>query len=262
MFSDEITTSDAFLDMPTESQLLYFHLGMNADDDGFIGNPKMIQRTIGASDDSFGASDDSFKILLAKKFLLQFIGGIVVVKHWRINNQIRKDRYRETKYTKEKATLFIRENGSYTFNPQNALPIPKGHFITGIERDKEDGNHLATSRQPSIGKVRLGKVRIDKNNTSEESLEKKSNIPVLIDLFKTVNPSYGKWFGNKTQRAACERMLKIYSIEKLEKVINFLPKSNKVKFCPVITTPLQLEDKFASLVAFWQKENVEEHPNI
>lgn len=144
MFSDEITISDAFLDMPNESQLLYFHLGMNADDDGFISNTKMIQRTI-------GASEDSLKILFAKKFLLSFESGIIVVKHWRVNNQIRKDRYRETKYLKEKSLLFIRENGAYTFNENGALPVPKGHFLPS-------GNQMATTRQPSIGKVRLGKV--------------------------------------------------------------------------------------------------------
>lgn len=143
MFSDEITTSDAFLDMPTESQTLYFHLGMSADDDGFISNTKMIQRVI-------GASDDSLKILFAKKFLLQFPNGICVVKHWRINNQIRKDRYTETKYVNEKSQLFIRANGAYTTNPDDAIKVPKGHFLPL-------GNQVATDGQPSIGKVSIGK---------------------------------------------------------------------------------------------------------
>jgi hypothetical protein len=152
MFSEEITTSDAFLDMPGGSQLLYFHLGMQADDDGFIGSPKMVMRML-------GASEDEYKILLAKKFVIHFQSGICVVKHWRINNQIRRDRYRETKHTYEKEQLFLRENGSYTINPDRAIPMPKGHFLTS-------GNQVATSRQPlgDAGKVREGKVRVDNNS--------------------------------------------------------------------------------------------------
>ena len=103
MFSDEITTTDAFLDLPKGSQLLYFHLGMSADDDGFVANPKMTMRVI-------GSSEDELKVLFAKKFLLPFSNGVCVVKHWRINNQLRKDRYTETKYTKEKEQLEVVKN--------------------------------------------------------------------------------------------------------------------------------------------------------
>lgn len=106
MFSPDIVESDAFLDMPVSSQALYFHLGMYADDDGFV-NPKKIMRLI-------GVSEDDLKVLLSKRFLLTFETGVVVVKHWLIHNLIRKDRYKETKYIEEKATLKIKENGSYT----------------------------------------------------------------------------------------------------------------------------------------------------
>lgn len=147
MFSTEIVTSDAFLDMPTESQLLYFHLGMQADDDGFIGSPKRVMRTL-------GSSEDSYKLLIAKKFVIQFASGICVVKHWRVNNQLRQDRYHETKYIAEKSQLFVRENGAYTLNPTGALPMPKGYISAS-------GNQLATTRQPSIGKGREGKGSID-----------------------------------------------------------------------------------------------------
>lgn len=145
MFSDEVTTTDAFLDMPAGSQLLYFHLGMEADDDGFISSPKMVMRVI-------GASDDELKILISKKFLLPFPNGVCVVKHWRINNNIRKDRYSETKYIKEKSQLFIRQNGAYTFNSDDALPVPKGHFLpSGLPTVDQ----ITTSGQPSIGKDRI-----------------------------------------------------------------------------------------------------------
>lgn len=162
MFSDEITSTDAFLDLPKGSQLLYFHLGMSADDDGFVANPKMIMRVI-------GSSEDELRVLFAKKFLLAFDNGVCVVKHWRINNYIRKDIYKETKYIKEKSSLFIRENGSYSFNPDNAILVPKGHFTI---KDKEFVDASYTNRTLSIGKVRIGKVSKDKSNTFKKpSLE-------------------------------------------------------------------------------------------
>ncbi len=107
MFSLQIVDSDAFLDMPMSAQLLYFHLSMRADDDGFVGNPKKIQRMV-------GAADDDFKVLLSKRFLLSFESGVVVVKHWKIHNYIQSDRYHETKYVEEKSGLVVKENGAYT----------------------------------------------------------------------------------------------------------------------------------------------------
>lgn len=160
MFNDEVTTSDAFMDMPDSSQVLYFHLGMSADDDGFVSNPKMIMRAT-------GKKDDDYKILVLKKFLIHFQDeGVCVVKHWRINNNLRKDRYTETKYIHLKERLFIRENGAYTLNPQNALPVPKGHFLVGEKTDQESTGYTLVdqrlpSGQPSIGKDRLGKDRLD-----------------------------------------------------------------------------------------------------
>ena len=109
MFAKTITNSDAFLEMPISSQCLYFHLNMNADDDGFVNSPKRIQRMI-------GASDDDFKILIAKSFILTFESGVIVIKHWRLNNYIQKDRYKETVYLEEKNHLNIKDNKAYTFS--------------------------------------------------------------------------------------------------------------------------------------------------
>lgn len=106
MFAKTIIDSDAFLDMPLTTQALYFHLSMRADDDGFINNPKKLQRMI-------GASDDDLKLLAAKDFIIPFESGIVVIKHWKIHNYIRNDRYKPTVYQREKESLSIRENGAY-----------------------------------------------------------------------------------------------------------------------------------------------------
>ena len=111
MFAKTIIDSDAFLDMPLSTQTLYFHLSMRADDDGFINNPKKIQRMI-------GASDDDLRLLIAKRFVLWFDSGVIVIKHWKIHNYIQKDRYKETVYQEEKALLSVKDNNAYTMDTE------------------------------------------------------------------------------------------------------------------------------------------------
>lgn len=110
MFAKTIIDSDAFLDMPLSTQALYFHLSMRADDDGFVNNPKKISRMI-------GCGEDDLRLLIAKKFILIFESGVVVIKHWLIHNTIRKDRKTPTNYQNELSELTQKENGSYTRNP-------------------------------------------------------------------------------------------------------------------------------------------------
>lgn len=114
MFSKTIIDSDAFLDMPHSTQLLYFHLNMRADDDGFINNCKNIMRMV-------GCKEDDLKILITKKFVLPFESGVIVIKHWRIHNYIQNDRYTETKYKEEKAMLSLDENKAYTIEKSQCI---------------------------------------------------------------------------------------------------------------------------------------------
>ena len=106
MFAKTIIDSDAFLDMPMSARLLYYDLAMRADDDGFINSPKKIMRFV-------GASMDDLNILAIRKFIIPFDNGVVVIKHWRIHNYIRKDRYSETTYSEEKSLLEVDENRAY-----------------------------------------------------------------------------------------------------------------------------------------------------
>lgn len=116
MFAKTIVLSDAFLDMPLSARCLYFTLGMLADDDGFINSPRSIMRQC-------GASDDDMRILLARKFVIAFESGVIVIKHWRINNYLRNDRYKETVYTEEYKQLTTEKNGAYTLGiPSNGIP--------------------------------------------------------------------------------------------------------------------------------------------
>ena len=107
MFAKSIVLSDAFLDMPLSARCLYFTLGMLADDDGFVGSPKAIMRQC-------GASQDDMAVLLQKRFILAFESGVIVIKHWRMNNYLRNDRHNDTTYLEEMAMLIVDDKGAYT----------------------------------------------------------------------------------------------------------------------------------------------------
>ena len=153
MFAKTIIDSDAFLDMPLSTQSLYFHLSMRADDDGFINNPKKIQRMI-------GCCDDDLKLLIAKNFIIPFESGIVVIKHWKIHNYIQKDRYTPTKYVEEKNSLVLKKNGAYT-KPNSEIECDC------IQECIQDGYKMDT--QVRLGKVSIGKDNVVSNETTIES---------------------------------------------------------------------------------------------
>lgn len=136
MFSKQITSSDAFQEMPLSSQALYFHLGMEADDDGFINSPIKITRII-------GANKDDLNILVAKKFIIAFESGVIVVKHWNVNNTIRLDRKKPTQYQKELRNLH-NDNGNYSLQPND--------------------NQVTTESPPKLSKVKLSEVNISEGN--------------------------------------------------------------------------------------------------
>ena len=140
MFAKTIIDSDAFLEMPATSQLLYFHLSMRADDEGFVNKPKSIMRTV-------GCKDDDLSVLCAKGFIIPFESGIVVIKHWYIHNWIRNDRKHGTKYFEEREKLTVKENGAYSTNTQC---LTDGCQMSDIP-----------DTESRLGKDRLGKDSID-----------------------------------------------------------------------------------------------------
>ena len=178
MFTKKITESDAFLDMPLSTQCLYFHLNMSADDDGFVNNPKRIQRLV-------GASDDDMKLLIAKSFIILFESGIIVIKHWKMHNYIQTDRYKPSDYIDEKSMLYLKKNKSYTLNSE--------------EMDTECIQNV------SVGKVRLGKDRLGKDIYKEKTNKKESQSEMLVRLsddrlsFKQLE-SLSNWITYKKQR--------------------------------------------------------------
>lgn len=140
MFSNTITDTDRFLDMPASTQNLYFHLNMHADDDGFVDSPKRIMRNV-------GASNDDMNVLLSKQFVLNFDSGIILIKDWKIHNVIRKDMYKPTIYTDEKNQIILDDTNSYRL------------------------------RNEYVPQIRLDKNRLDKSRLDDDS---KNNISVII----------------------------------------------------------------------------------
>jgi hypothetical protein len=132
MVSLKVIDTDEFLDMPQSSQYLYYNLLTRADDDGFLGNPKRIMRMV-------GCNDDDMRVLTAKGYVIPFERGVCVIRHWRVHNLIRSDRYVETEYIEEKKKL-VEINGKYE-EKQNVIP---------------NDNQLAPQ-------VKLSKVSIDNN---------------------------------------------------------------------------------------------------
>ena len=153
MFAKTIVTSDAFLDMPPTARCLYFTLAMFADDDGFVNNPKSIMRQV-------GSSTDDMNILIAKKFVLIFESGVIVIKHWKIHNYIQSDRYHPTKYQEEKAQLSLDENRAYT---QMDTPCIQDVSITDTQ-------------------VRLGKSKDRLGKSNSEGKIKRFAPPTLTEV--------------------------------------------------------------------------------
>ncbi|MDV3426699.1 MAG: hypothetical protein LIR50_05850 [Bacillota bacterium] len=197
MFNKQIIDSDAFLDMPLSSQALYFHLNMRADDDGFVNNPKKIQRMI-------QCSNGDLEMLFAKRFVIPFESGICVIKHWLIHNYIRKDTYKETVYTDEKSMLFTKDNKVYTLEPQEQQEL------------LQDSNGVVDEPSRSIDKNSIDKNSIDKNSIDKNSIDKNSaSLNDIEEIWKLYPNKKGKADSIKK----IPKILKKYSKEQLIKCI-------------------------------------------
>lgn len=229
-FSKTIIETDAFQDMSQTAQLLYFYLNMQADDDGFVSNPKRIMR-------SGGFEDDDFKILLGKRFLLAFESGVVVIKHWLIHNTIRKDRYTETSYLKEKEMLQIKENKAYT------------------EQWQPFGNQLETQDKRREDKRREDKTTCDQGSHVNEIKE-------IIDIFYKINPTIN--WGNKTIRQSAADLIKKFGIEETKRMAEAIVSVQGKKYAPVATTPYHMKEKLAQFKIYFdsQKNNKPKVANI
>ena len=196
MFDKTITNADDFLEMPDSSQNLYFHLSMNADDDGFVNNWKSIMRMT-------GHKEDDLKVLVAKQFIIPFDSGVIVIRHWRINNYLRSDRYKETKFKEEKSQLILGENEEYLLKNISGIPM--------VDTDKN----------------RLDKNRIDKNSIYTTTLydilqENGFNLsPIQCEVVDT-------WEDNELTRYAIKQAVinNKFNIKYVDKILYQYQKDN------------------------------------
>ena len=194
MFAKTIIDSDAFLDMPLSTQALYFHLSMRADDEGFINNPKKIQRMV-------GSSEDDLKLLTAKRFILAFDSGVIVIKHWKLHNYIRSDRSKPTMYLEEKSQLITKENKAYSVGMTVGIP---------------EADHLDT--QVRLGKDRLGKVSKDILSSSDEQ----DDVPYkeIVDYLNLKTSKSYKYSTSKTKSLIKARWNEGFRVDDFKKVVD------------------------------------------
>ena len=163
MFSSNVIDSDAFLDMSPTARLLYYDMGMRADDDGFIDSPKKIMRII-------GASDSDLKELIDNGFVLRFESGVIVIRHWYVNNRVRRDTYHETIYTEEKSRLLLEKNNVYQL---------RNDSVTDTLQTRDEIGSQIRGGEDRLDKDRLGKVRLGEGCACarEESSEDQADCP-------------------------------------------------------------------------------------
>lgn len=185
LISPQVTETDAFLDMSPSAQALYFHMNLYADDDGFVDNPKSVQRMV-------GASSDDLKRLVEKKFLLLFDDGVVVITHWRVQNSIRKDRYKQTIHTEDLAKLELDKNGIYHLKTEQQFLDLKSSEPRQISMG-QSGNQMATTGQPTVpdGCPKSSQVKLSKDKLSDTDLTDDLNLNDLNNacMHAQENPS-------------------------------------------------------------------------
>ena len=208
MMSKSIIKSDTFLDMPATTQNLYFHMLLDADDDGFINAPKSIMRMI-------GAKDDDMKVLTAKQFVIPFESGVVVIKDWKIHNYIQNDRYKPSTLP-ERDLLNIQKDKTYTLKSDVSRMDTECIQTVSIGKDR-------------LGKVRLGKDRIGKDRVGKDSIDTLCHVShddvdkSHIEIIEYLNLKTGSKFKPTTKpyvQAIRSRLKEGYTVDDFKTVIN------------------------------------------
>lgn len=200
MFDKSFSSSDGFMDLPLTAQALYFHLGVNADDDGFLNNAKSICRMI-------GATQEDLKTLCDKGFIFIFDSGVIALIHWNVNNAIRGDRYKETIFLKEKNEIRENENREYI-------------------RCMTDGNQMTTKWQPNDNQVTtIGIHRIDKNRTDKNREEESREEESREEECREADGREDK--GVAAAAEACEKMFGIITDSMRDKIKGYINEGAK-----------------------------------
>ena len=239
MFAKSIIDTDAFLELPLSTQALYFHLSMRADDEGFVSKPKSVQRLI-------RASDDDFKLLIAKRYILIFDTGVIVIKHWKIHNYIRGDRLQKTNYRDEREKLVLQSNGAYTeADGDKTVPIQSLKTLVNTECQSSDSQMSGRCQADvSIGKDSIGKDSIDKD---KDILSGNPDIESVKEIIDYLNSAIGTRYTTRSKSTNAKikaRLKEGHTIDDFKTVID--NKSAQWKNDAKMRTYLRPETLFAA----------------
>ncbi len=199
MFTLKVIDTDKFNDMPISARLLYYELGMRADDDGFVASPKKIVKMV-------GCSEDDLKTLIIKKFVICFESGIIVITHWNLHNRIRKDRKKDTLYQDEKALLMINNNEVYTLCQPNDNQMTTNRQPTGCEMSAQD-------------KISKDNINILSSSNSTSPLFQHE----ITEIINHLNSKTGKKFrtnSKQTVKFITARLNEEYTVDDFKRVID------------------------------------------
>lgn len=203
MFSMDVVDTDKFLDMPSSTQALYFHLGMRADDDGFVSSPKKITKTV-------NCGDDDLKLLFAKGYLIPFESGVVVISDWNVNNWIRPDRKHNTRFEQEKRTLSI-NNDVYVLTDS----------VTTIRQSVDNQVTTKCHTEDSIGKDSIGKGSIGKGSIDYQQ---------IADMYNNTCVSFPRLSKlSESRKKAIKARLQTYSVEDFQRMFEMAEGSSFLK---------------------------------
>lgn len=229
MFNKKLTECDDFLDMPKSSQCLYFHFCMEADDEGFVNNPKKIMRSV-------GVSEDDFKILLAKNYILHFESGIIVIRHWKIHNLIRSDRFTPTIHQEEKKMLAYDENNTYVYDAE--MQEIQGVHTSGIPSDNQAVYPIKYSIDKNIyiSSDNEDKARTNKDNVLNEIEE---HFSLLRNKYPSVRRGskakslkiYKQYIGSGHKY--CDKNIKLTEKQIWYAVMNYIHKQEELETEPI-----------------------------
>jgi hypothetical protein len=218
MFDRAIIDTDRFMDLSMSAKALYFLLGMEADDEGFVSYKKVMR--------IHGGNEDDVKILLAKNFIIGFKSGVVVITDWNKNNWLDSRRIRPTEYQKEKAEVVLLEDKSYSLS-----------------------SGLASIEESSIEESSIVSESTDSQDISSKEISE------VIFSFRDINPNFKRWYANKTQRGAVKELIELMGFDKLIGLIGELPKLSGLQYAPQITTPYEMMTKLPKLELFLKTEH-------
>ena len=222
MFDKGLLETDDFIDMPMSTKALYFLLGMEADDEGFV-SPKRVIRL-------YGGGEDDIKVLISKGYVIKFESGVIVITDWNENNYLDKNRIKETKYQQEKKLLACTKN-KYTLINQ---------CLTDVKQP---------FNQYSIEESRVEENKIEENRTSSEL---SSQIKEIFTIFYKINPTIN--WGNKTSRKSAEFLIKKFGFDGTKKMAEQIVSVQGQPYCPTATTPHQMKEKLANFKIYFDRQ--------